>query len=133
MIPNGTIATTGTGTVPEAVARLLAAVDAHEKINLVAQVDHSAAAKKVGLELAPTTLIIVGNPGLGSLLMQASPSVAIDLPMKFLITEVDGGVQVLHNDPMYLAQRHELPENMPQLEVAAGALQNLANVAAGTS
>ena len=130
-VPNGAIATIGTGTVAEAVDRLLAAVEAHEKISLVTKVDHQAAASKVGLELDPIVLIIVGNPALGSLLMQAAPSVAIDLPMKILIRQMGDGVQVLHNDPAYLAKRHQINEDLPQLAVGSGALQSLANVAAG--
>ena len=85
----------------------------------------------MGIELDPTVLVVVGNPALGSLLMQAAPSVAIDLPMKILITQAGDGVQVLHNDPMYLAERHGISEELPQLAMASGALQKLARVAAG--
>ena len=56
---------------------------------------------------------------------------AIDLPQKILVTQGDNGVRVLHNDPTYLASRHGIPADTPQLAMQAGALQNLANVAAG--
>ncbi len=130
-LPNGLIETLGTGTTAEAVDRLVAAIEAHEKLGLVARVDHTAGAERVGLELTPTVEIFVGNPAVGTPLMHISPTVAIDLPQKLLIIQTDDGVRVLHNDPAYLADRHGIPAETPQLATAAGALQMLANVAAG--
>ncbi len=130
-LPNGLIETTGSGTTAEAADRLVAAIEGNEKLRLIARVDHSAGAESVGLELAPTTEVFFGNPALGTPLMHIAPTVAIDLPQKMLIIETDAGVRVLHNDPAYLAERHGIPADTPQLGVVAGALQNLANVAAG--
>ena len=92
--------------------------------------DHSAGAANVGLELEPTIEIFFGNPAVGTPLMQIARTVAIDLPQKILITQADDGVRVLHNDPGYLATRHGLGD-APQLAIQSGALQSLANVAAG--
>ncbi len=130
---NGLIETTGKGTAAEAADRLAAAIDGNEKLRLVARVDHGAGAASVGLELAPTVEILFGNPALGTPLMHLAPTVAIDLPQKILIIESEAGVRVLHNDPGYLAERHGIPSDTPQLAVISGALQNLANVTAGLS
>jgi len=133
-LPNGLVETLGSSTsVADAVARLTAALEAHEKLGLIATVDHSAGATKVGLELEPTVEIFFGNPAVGTPLMQLARTVAIDLPQKMLITQDGDGVRVLHNDPAYLASRHGIPADTPQLAVAAGALQNMANVAAGNA
>ncbi len=129
----GLVETAGTGTAAEAADRLAAAIEGNEKLRLVARVDHGAGADSVGLELAPTIEVFFGNPALGTPLMQLAPTVGIDLPQKILITETDAGVQVFHNDPQYLAERHGIDPVTPQLGVIAGALQNLANVAAGVS
>jgi uncharacterized protein (DUF302 family) len=51
---------------------------------IVATVDHAAAAKANGLELKPATVVIFGNPKLGTPLMQASPTAGLDLPMRVL-------------------------------------------------
>jgi uncharacterized protein (DUF302 family) len=51
-------------------------------VMLFALVDHSGEAEKVGLKMPPTKLLIFGNPKGGTPLMLASPSVAIDLPLK---------------------------------------------------
>ena len=131
-LPTGVIETLGPDTsVADAVARLTAAIEANDKLRLMATVDHSAGAASVDLELPPTIELIFGNPALGTPLMQAARSAAIDLPQKMVITQADAGVRVLHNDPAYVASRHGIAADMPQLAVTAGALQNLANVAAG--
>ncbi len=133
-LPDGLVETMGPDTtVSEAVERLTAAIEAHEKLGLIATVDHTAGAQKVGLDLAPTVEIFFGNPAVGTPLMLLARTVAIDLPQKILITQAENGVQVLYNDPAYLASRHGIPPETPQLAVVSGALQNMANVAAGTA
>jgi uncharacterized protein (DUF302 family) len=47
--------------------------------------------------------------------MLAAPSVAIDLPLKILISEdSQGKVWVSYNSPQYLKQRHGLPQDLLQ-------------------
>ena len=77
----------------------------HSKgVTLFAVVDHSGEAQKVGLAMPPTKLLIFGNPKGGTPLMLASPSIAIDLPLKILVAEsADGKVWISYNAPEYLA------------------------------
>jgi uncharacterized protein (DUF302 family) len=88
-------------------------------VMLFALVDHSGEAEKVGLKMPPTKLLIFGNPKGGTPLMLASPSVAIDLPIKILIAEdSQGRVWISYNSPEYLKERHDLPQNLlPNIEV----------------
>jgi uncharacterized protein (DUF302 family) len=44
------------------------------------EIDHAAAAEKNGLKLRPRTVIVYGNPKLGTAGMQKAPTVAIDVP-----------------------------------------------------
>jgi len=84
-------------------------------VALFALVDHSGEAEKVGLKMRPTKLLIFGSPKAGTPLMVASPSIAIDLPLKILIAEdAEGKVWVSYNAPQYLKERHNLPENLLQ-------------------
>lgn len=79
-------------------------------ITLFALVDHSGEAEKVGMKMPPTKLLIFGNPKGGTPLMIASPTVAIDLPLKVLVAEDSkGNVWVSYNAPAYLQERHVLP------------------------
>ena len=84
-------------------------------ITLFALLDHSGEAEKVGLKMPPTKLLIFGNPKGGTPLMIASPSVAIDLPLKILVSEdAQGSVWVSYNAPAYLQQRHAIPPELIQ-------------------
>ncbi len=78
-------------------------------MTVFARINHSAGAKKVGKELAPTEVVIFGNPKVGTLLMQCNSSAAIDLPQKALVWQDKlGKTHLSYNDPAYLKKRHKL-------------------------
>ncbi|MEP6781326.1 MAG: DUF302 domain-containing protein [Gemmatimonadaceae bacterium] len=92
-------------------------------IKLFAVIDHDAEARAAGLQMRPTKLLIFGNPAAGTPLMIASPSIAIDLPLKLLVWEdEDGGVWISYNEAEYLQARHELPAPLAQVLTGAKAL-----------
>ena len=109
---NGIIDKPGNHSVDETAEKLQAILRA-KGIALFALVDHSGEAAKAGMKMRPTKLLIFGNPKAGTPLMQASPSIAIDLPLKILIWEdAAGKVWVSYNSPTYLRERHNLPEEL---------------------
>jgi uncharacterized protein (DUF302 family) len=111
---NGIISKPSNHSVDETVEKLKGILQA-KSVMLFALVDHSGEAEKAGLKMPPTKLLIFGNPKGGTPLMLASPSAAIDLPLKILIAQdADGKVWVCYNDPIYLKDRHNLPENLLQ-------------------
>ena len=82
-------------------------------VMLFALVDHSGEAEKVGMKMRPTKLLIFGSPNAGTPLMQAAPSIAIDLPLKILVCEDgQGNVWVSYNSPEYLKERNGLPQEL---------------------
>jgi len=84
-------------------------------VTLFALVDHSGEAEKIGMKMRPTKLLIFGSPKAGTPLMLASPSVAIDLPLKNLVWEDgQGKVWISYNSPEYLKERHHLPPELLQ-------------------
>jgi uncharacterized protein (DUF302 family) len=84
-------------------------------VTLFALIDHSGEAEKVGMKMRPTKLLIFGSPKAGTPLMLASPSIAIDLPLKILVWEDgQGKVWVSYNRPEYLKERHDLPQDLLQ-------------------
>jgi len=98
--------------VDETVNRLKSILEA-KGVMLFALVDHSGEAKKAGMDMRPTKLLIFGNPAAGTPLMIAAPTIAIDLPLKILIWEdADGAVWLSWNSPEYLQQRHNLPPDL---------------------
>jgi uncharacterized protein (DUF302 family) len=92
-------------------------------VKLFALIDHSGEAEKVGLHMRPAKLLIFGNPKAGTPLMLASPSVAIDLPLKVLVSEdANGKVWTSFNSPTYIQARHGLSPDFVQNIAIAGTL-----------
>lgn len=77
---------------------------------VLARIDHSGDAARVGLMMNPAQLLIFGNAIAGTPLMVASPTLAIDLPLKAVAWQ-DSNEQVWlsYNDPGYLKERHSVP------------------------
>ena len=108
--------------VSETVDRLTAAFST-KGLQLFALVDHSGEAEKVGLKMHPTKLLIFGSPKGGTPLMVAAPSLAIDLPLKALVWEDEGGkVWLAYNSPEYLQQRHGVPADLTRNIAGVGAV-----------
>ena len=96
--------------VVETVNRMAEQIE-KEGWHLFARIDHAKEAKKKGLVLRPTELILFGNPEIGTLLMQDQQIAAIDLPMKVLAWEDEGGqVHVTYNDLEWIRRRHGLTD-----------------------
>lgn len=116
--------------VKETVDRLTAALK-NKGITPAARVDHAAAAKRVGLELRPTEVLLFGNPKLGTPLMQANRHIAIDLPMRVLVWEDDAGkVWIGYTPPETLKARYKIEGRDNVLKNMAGALQAFASATA---
>jgi uncharacterized protein (DUF302 family) len=108
--------------VGESLDRIEAAARAKGML-IFLRLDQRREAEKVGLELRPTQLLLFGNPKGGTLLMAASESVAIDLPLKALAWEdADGKVWVSYNSPDYLKERHRLSDEEVILIAGVGEL-----------
>ena len=134
-----------TGTIAQAAEGLIIKTSNHsvqetmnrfEKIvkdkgfNVVARVNHSAAAIKSGSALRPTELLIFGNPVLGTKLMQSSQTAGIDLPLKVLIWEDENGAVTLsYNDPSWLKKRHGITDRDKVFTKMAGALNKFSDAA----
>ncbi|MGB7191223.1 MAG: DUF302 domain-containing protein [Acidobacteriaceae bacterium] len=98
--------------VEETVDRLKAILAAGN-ITLFAFVDHSGEAARAGMAMPATKLLIFGSPKAGTPLMLASPTLAIDLPLKILVREDgEGQVWLSYNSPEYLRERHRIPETL---------------------
>ena len=119
---NGLIQLSTQYSVDETISRLQSAF-AEKGLKVFAVIDHSGEAEKAGLKMPATKVIVFGSPKAGTPLMVASPSVAIDLPLKALVAEDAGGkVSVTYNDPEYLRERHGFPADLVKNLAGAGAL-----------
>lgn len=100
-------------------------------LTLFTTVDHAAGAARADLELAPTTLYIFGNPQGGTPLMQANPEMGLHLPLKALVYERDGTVQVTVTDIRDIAASLGVSEPAVVLDKVSGALAAIQAEATG--
>ena len=101
-------------------------------ITIVTRWSHHSGAKKAGIPLRPTELLIFGNPKMGSHFFTSNQSAGIDLPMKALAwKDKKGQVWLTYNDPTYIANRHGIDNRPAIVKKMTGALNKLTNVAIG--
>lgn len=79
------------------VAKIEAGVK-EKGMTVFAVIDHQEAAKQAGLTMQPAKVIVFGTPKAGTPLMVKDPHFALELPLKALVTEIDGKVQVIMTD-----------------------------------
>lgn len=90
----------------QTIDRLVAEVAARG-MTVFARIDHAAGAAEVGMPLRPTELLIFGAAKGGTPLMQSVQSIGIDLPLKMLAWDDEGGqTHLAYNEPQWLAERH---------------------------
>jgi uncharacterized protein (DUF302 family) len=121
--------------VKETVERFETAVKAKEANGFMVftEIDHAAAAKKFGLDMLPRTVIVFGNPKLGTPVMKNTPLLAIDVPPKALVWQDDDGkVWLTYNSAEYLGNtiypRHGLADP-PSTPMVAKTLAEFADYA----
>jgi uncharacterized protein (DUF302 family) len=103
---------------------------AQKEIQVFAHIDHAAEAKKVGLSLRPTQVLIFGNPRAGTPLMQSQQTIGLDLPLRALVWEDGAGkVWLTYCRPELLAQRHHVADRDEAVKALDDGLAALARAA----
>lgn len=99
-------------------------------ITIFARIDHAAGAKKAGLTLRPTELLIFGNPKLGTPLMQSNQKIGLDLPLKALVwKDGNGDVWLGYTSPDALKSRYGIGDRDPVFKKMTAALDKLTSAA----
>jgi uncharacterized protein (DUF302 family) len=115
--------------VADTVDKLTSAVE-NAGAKVFAVVDHAAGAASIDQQLAPMTLVIFGNPAIGTPLLQANPRAGLDLPIRVLIWEEEGQTQIGYLNPEELKARYELEGADEAVMKMTGALDKLTGAAA---
>jgi len=97
--------------VQDTVSRLLEVVDA-KGMKVFAVIDQCEEARRVGLKLRETTLVIFGSPSGGTPVMDAAPLAALDLPLKVLVWANGDQTNVSYTAPDVLAARYGLEPDL---------------------
>ena len=101
-------------------------------LTIFTEIDHAAGAAKAGEALSPTTVVIFGNPKMGTALIQANQDIGLDLPLKILVKENAGGeVSLTYADPQAFAARYDITDRYDVVERMTKALAGITGRAAG--
>ena len=85
-------------------------------ITIFATIEHHKAAEAVGETMQPATVLIVGNPKVGTALMQENPRFAIELPLKILIYEEGKTVNIRYEKIAVIAEKYHIKQNFATAE-----------------
>lgn len=91
------------------LARVSDAIEA-AGLTIFARIDHAENARKAGLQMPPATVLIYGNARGGTPAMLAAPLAALDLPLRVLVHETQGGTAIAYHQVAPLLELAGVPE-----------------------
>jgi uncharacterized protein (DUF302 family) len=116
--------------VAETAARLKDLLG-RKAIHVFADIDHAEGARRVGLLLRPTRLLIFGNPQAGTPLMQGRQTIGLDLPLRVLVWEDEAArAWLTYHRPEYLAQLHQVRGHDDAVQALGAGLAAMAGAVA---
>ena len=98
-------------------------------ITIFATIEHHKAAEAVGENMQPATVLIVGNPKVGTALMQENPRLAIELPLKILIYKEEKIVRIRYEKISAIAEKYHIKQNFATAEKIDAAMRQLIKLA----
>ncbi|CAN7401150.1 DUF302 domain-containing protein [Bradyrhizobium sp. LjRoot220] len=102
----------------EAITRIKADI-ASKGIKFFSEIDQSKLAADAGIQLRPSTLLVFGNPPLGTQFITSNPNAGLDWPVRLLLTQDDNGdVWAVWTDFGWIAKRHNIRDRVAQFEMA---------------
>lgn len=111
--------------VEETIQRLKADI-ATKGIMFFTAVDQAKLAADAGIKLRPSTLLIFGNPPLGTQFITANPNAGLDWPVRLLVTQDEsGGVWTVYTDFGWIARRHGIADREPQFKMASEVIASI--------
>jgi len=82
-----------------------------QQLTLFETIDHKANAAAVNMNLKPETIVVFGNPKMGTVLMNCNPSIGLDLPLRILIsTNYEGVTSFIYTNPEYWSLKHNIKD-----------------------
>lgn len=102
----------------EAITRIKADI-ANKGIKFFSEIDQSRLAADAGIKLRPSTLLVFGNPPLGTQFITSNPNAGLDWPVRLLLTQDDDGdVWAVWTDFEWIAKRHHITDRAAQFKMA---------------
>ena len=109
----------------ETIDRLKADIAA-KGIRFFDEIDQSALASAAGIELRPSTLLIFGNPPLGTLFITAKAEAGLDWPVRLLVTQDEAGqVWAIYTDFAWIEERHGIANRQAEFAKASEVIASI--------
>jgi len=110
----------------ETIARLRGDVAA-KGIRFFDEIDQAKLAADAGVKVLPSTLLVFGNPPLGTQFIAARPEAGLDWPVRLLVQQDErGDVWAVYTDFGWIARRHGVGgEAAKPFETAAGVISSI--------
>ena len=90
------------------------------------EVDQAKLAKDAGITLRRSTLLVFGNPPLGTLFITAKPNAGLDWPVRLLVTEDEtGAIWAVYTDFAWIARRHGIENRPTEFKMAAEVVRSI--------
>lgn len=122
---NGVVRTKSAYPFAETVTRLKDVI-AKKGIMFFSEIDQAKLAAGADIKLKPSTLLVFGNPPLGTQFMTANPESGLDWPVRLLVIEDDRGqVWTVHSDFAWIAHRHAIKDRAAQFEMASSVIGSI--------
>jgi len=116
--------------MPEALSRIKADIAA-KGIKFFSEIDQSALAADAGIKLRPSTLLVFGNPPLGTQFITSNPNAGLDWPVRLLLTQDDNGdVWAVWTDFEWIARRHNIRDRVAQFKMATSVVESITSTIA---
>ena len=104
--------------VGETIERLKQDIAA-KGIMFFSEIDQSKLAANAGVKLHPSTLLVFGNPPLGTLFLSANANAGLDWPVRLLVIQDEkGDVYAVYTDFDWIAKRHNITNRNEQFDTA---------------
>jgi uncharacterized protein (DUF302 family) len=112
-------------TLDETLSRIKKDV-ADKGLRFFSEIDQSKLAADAGIKLRPSTLLVFGNPPLGTQFITADPNAGLDWPVRLLVTQADdGGVWTVYTDFGWIAHRHGIKSRDAQFKMASEVIASI--------
>jgi uncharacterized protein (DUF302 family) len=96
-------------------------------IRFFQEIDQHKLAAEAGIKVLPSTLLVFGNPPLGTQFLNAKQHAGIDWPVRLLVQQDENGnVWAIYTDFIWIAQRHGVQANdRKPFETASGVIASI--------
>ncbi len=95
------------------------------------EVDQQKLAADASIKLRRSTLLVFGNPALGTQFLTSNPNAGLDWPVRLLVQEdAQGQVWLVYTDFDYIARRHHITDRGAAFTMASNVIASIVSSAA---